>query len=66
MWTRYEELLRLHAVPNIGHLSLAKLSPQHVQRLYAGRLEQGLSPTTVWHLHTTLHTALSQAAKWGL
>ncbi len=65
-WTRYEELLRLHAVPEIGHLSLAKLSPQHVQRLYAGRLEQGLSPTTVRHLHTTLHTALSQAAKWGI
>ncbi len=65
-WTRYEELLRLHAVPQIGHLPLTKLSPQHVQRLYAGRLERGLRPTTVRHLHTTLHTALGQAAKWGL
>ena len=65
-WTRYEELLRLHAVPEIGHLPLARLTPQRVQRLYAGRLERGLSPTTVRHLHTTLHTALGQAAKWGL
>lgn len=65
-WTRYEELLRLHAVPEIGHLPLARLTPQHVQRLYAGRLERGLSPTTVRHLHTTLHTALGQAAKWGV
>jgi integrase len=63
---RYEQYLRLHAIPEIGRLPLAKLGPQHLQRLYATRLESGLSPTSVAHLHAVLHRALDQAAKWGL
>jgi integrase len=62
---RYEQLLRIHAVPYIGRLPLARLAPQHLQRLYADRLSAGLSPTTVTHLHAVLHKALGQAAKWG-
>jgi len=65
-WARYEQYLRLHAIPEIGRLSLAKLGPQHLQRLYASRLEAGLSPTSVAHLHAVLHRALGQAARWGL
>ena len=65
-WSRYEQYLRLHAIPEIGRLSLAKLGPQHLQRLYASRLEAGLSPTSVAHLHAVLHRALGQAARWGL
>jgi integrase len=62
---RYEQYIRLHAIPYIGGLPLARLSPQHLQRLYAERLSAGLSPTTVAHLHAVLHKALGQAAKWG-
>lgn len=65
-WARYEQYLRLHAIPEIGRLSLAKLGPQHLQRLYSSRLEAGLSPTSVAHLHAVLHRALGQAARWGL
>jgi integrase len=65
-FSRYEQYLRLHAIPEIGRLSLAKLGPQHLQRLYASRLEAGLSPTSVAHLHAVLHRALEQAARWGL
>jgi integrase len=65
-WQRYEGLLRHHAIPEIGKVRLSKLTPLHVQRLYASRLEAGLSPTTVRHLHTVLHRALGHAVKWGL
>ena len=65
-FVRYEEYVRLHAIPELGRLSLARLSPQHLQRLYASRLEAGLSPATVAHLHAVLHRALGQAARWGL
>jgi integrase len=65
-FTRYEEYVRLHVIPELGSLTLARLSPQYLQRLYANRLEAGLSPTSVAHLHAVLHRALEQAARWGL
>lgn len=43
---------------------LTRLSPQHLQRLYATKLET-LSPTTVNHVHAVLHKALSNAVRWG-
>lgn len=64
-FTRYGELVRLHIVPEIGSLTLVRLSPQHLQRLYAVKLES-LSPTTVNHIHALLHKALGTAVRWGL
>lgn len=65
-YTRYEQYVRLHAIPELGPLRLARLGPQHLQRLYADRLQAGLSPTSVAHLHAVLHRALDQATRWGL
>lgn len=65
-WTRHEQYVRLHAIPHVGKLPLARLGPQHLQRLYAEKLEAGLSPTSVAHLHAVLHRALVQATRWGL
>lgn len=65
-WRRYQDYVRIHAVPEIGRVQLAQLSPVHLQRLYAARLDTGLSPTTVAHLHTVLHRAFGQAVRWGL
>jgi integrase len=65
-WRRYEQYVRLHIEPELGRLQLRKLTPQHVQRLYASKLAEGLSSTTVHHLHATLHKALSMAVRWDL
>ncbi len=65
-WVRYEQYVRLHVFPTLGKVQLTNLTPQHLQRLYAERLEAGLSPSTVHHLHATLHKALSQAMRWNL
>jgi integrase len=65
-WKRYEEYVRLHAIPTLGRVKLAALSPQHLDRLYAQRLAAGLSPTTVHHIHAVLHKALEQAVRWNL
>jgi len=65
-WRRYAQLLRTHAVPAIGALTLPKLMPQHLQALYADRLRSGLSHATVVHLHAVLHHALADATRWGL
>lgn len=65
-WTRYESLIRIHALPEIGRVPLAKLAPPHLQKLYASRLDAGQSPASVRQLHAVLHRALRQALRWGL
>jgi len=65
-WVRYEQYVRLHIEPALGKFTLTKLSPQHLQKLYADRLAAGSSPTTVHHLHATIHRALRQAVRWNL
>jgi hypothetical protein len=63
---RYEQYIRVHALPALGRIRLGRLTPQHFQRLYQEKLAAGLSPTTVSHLHTVLHGAFGEAVRWGL
>ncbi len=65
-WTRYEQLIRVHAKPAIGKLQVDKITPQHVQRLYAEMLEDGSAEATVLQLHAVLHKAFKQAVRWDL
>jgi hypothetical protein len=48
-WTYrgYEVVVRCHLTPDLGSLSLVKMSPQQVQALLNRKLESGLSPKTV-------------------
>ena len=61
----YREKIRNYVLPNIGH-PLAKLTPQHVQSIYASMIQKELSSRTVLHVHRILRQALSHAMKWGL
>ncbi len=63
---RYRDSVRLHVLPLLGSVRLAKLSPADLQRLYNDRLAAGLSPTTVRHIHGIIHRALEDAVKWGM
>lgn len=65
-WKRYEQYVRVHMLPTIGGITLSKLTAQHIQALYAARLAQGSSTTTVRHLHMALHAALEAALRLGL
>lgn len=65
-WRRYEEYTRLHLVPTLGKTSLSRLTAQQVQTLYALKLAEGLSSSTVHHLHAVLHKALDNALRLGL
>ena len=64
-WGRYSEYVNLHVIPELGRLPLFRLTPQHVQRLYARKREQGLSAATVRHLHAVLRKALADALRWA-
>ena len=62
----YAQMVRLHIKPMIGHIQLAKLTPQDVQALMNKKHEQGLSPRTVQYIRGILRSALQQARKWRL
>ena len=65
-WKRRSEYVLLHAIPIVGKVPLVKLNAQHIQSLYAQKLDEGLSSTTVRHLHAVLHRALKAAMRLGL
>ncbi len=50
----------------IGMKKLEKLQPLEIQRVYAGLIDQGLSPQTVKHAHAVIRCSLNQAVKWKL
>src|SRR6266704_1124159 len=59
----YRDLLHKHILPAIGHLQLRRLSPEHLEALYAQKLAEGLSASTVHSMHTVLHKALGTAVR---
>ncbi len=62
----YRDLIRLHITPALGHVPLARLSPQAIQGYLSGKLRAGLSSTSVLHQFRVLHEALKHAMRWGL
>jgi integrase len=65
-YERYEQFVRLHLIPSLGHIKLDKLTVQHVKNLYVTLEKKQLSTTTLNTLHNMLHKALVDAVKWGL
>jgi integrase len=65
-FARYQQLVTQHALPSLGGLTVGRLSPGHLQHLYAAKLAEGLAPRTVRLLHAVLHRALGQAKRQGL
>jgi integrase len=62
---RYEELLRCHAIPELGGQPLQKIGPADVDKLYRG-LEGRRSPRTIHHLHVALGACLGTAVRKGV
>ena len=65
-WVGHEEAVRLHVLPTLGHVLLARLSPQQIQALYTAKLNAGLAPATVARIHAVLRRAFGEAARIGI
>src|SRR5829696_5052933 len=65
-YERYESIVRVHLIPAIGRIKLKTLTPAHVRSLYRAKLDAGLAPRSVLHIHRTLSKALKQATDDGL
>ena len=60
----YQNILK-YARGRFGNSRLQDIKGDHIQFLYTGMLEKGLSPRTVKLLHIVLNSALNTAVKWG-
>jgi integrase len=65
-WARYESYCRLHVEPRLGKVRLAKVTPEHLEKLYSQLLDAGLAPMSVRHLHAMLHGALKHGVRRGV
>jgi integrase len=65
-YERYESIVRVHLSPALGRIRLKALTPDHVRVLYREKLDSGLAPRSVLHIHRTLSKALKQATDDGL
>ena len=62
----YKRHIRVHIVPTLGEVPIARLRVEHLDKLYSSLLAGGLSRTTVQHVHAILRRSLSQAVRRGV
>jgi integrase len=65
-WAEHRSKVEVHLAPALGGVLLQRLTPGHLNALYADLLERGLSARTVLHVHATIRRALADATRWGL
>jgi integrase len=63
---RYEQLIRLHIIPHVGAVRVAKFAAAHVEQLYASMAAAGASADTRHKAGVLLGTALRRAARLRL
>jgi integrase len=62
----YAGLVRLHVIPELGRVRLARLTPEQVQALLNKKLTAGMSPRSVELIRAVLRQALGHAQRWNL
>jgi len=65
-WAEHHSKVEVHLASALGGVPLQRLTPGHLNTLYADLLERGLSARTVLHVHATIRRALADATRWGL
>lgn len=63
----YERYVHNHLLTSeLAGIALAKITPDHLKRFYARKGAEGLSSTSVHHLHAVIHRILGTAARHGV
>ena len=62
----YSNNLRLHILPEIGHLKVRQLKPADLAIFYAKLADGGLSESSRHHVHATIRAAFNWAMRNGL
>ena len=61
----YKQIVRDYLTPHLGHHTLQKLTPEHLQAMLNAIAEQGRAENTVRNVRAALRRALNQAMRWG-
>lgn len=64
-WNTAETHIRVHLVPRLGRLRLARLTTADLDRCYRDMVTAGLSAAYVRRVHTTARSMLAAAVRWG-
>ena len=62
-YDRYEVIVRVHILPELGHIKLGKLSPDDINKAWEAMRSKGKSASTIRHCHLRLGKALNDAVK---
>jgi len=65
-YASYRGIIKNHLGPRLGGVVLAKVSPPHIQGMYAEMERDGLSPRLRQLTHAVLRRSLRQAVLWGM
>ena len=60
---QYEGIIRVHLIPEIGHLKLVELTEIHLQKFYNRLFAEGLSARTIQLINTVMYSAIKKAIK---
>ena len=63
---KFESVVRLHIVPDLGKTRLVRLKPNDVQKVLNDKRDAGASPQSVRHIRMVLGLALKQALASGV
>lgn len=61
----YDNMLRTHIMPTLGHCQISKLTPLDIQRVFNNMQGKGLTRSTEY-TRIILRNALQQAVKWRI
>ncbi|MBN8199177.1 tyrosine-type recombinase/integrase [Cytobacillus pseudoceanisediminis] len=64
--TAYKSYLKIHIFPYLGHISLATLTPLHIQGFVGELRKKGLSDTTTKRIYNVVNASLNSAVKMEL
>ncbi|MCY4602514.1 MAG: site-specific integrase [Acidobacteria bacterium] len=62
----YEQVVRCHLEPGLGHLRLAKLGPRDIASWLQRRQSKGTGVRTLQYARAVLRAALNQALRWEI
>src|SRR5947209_8658767 len=65
-WDRYESLLRVHVIPEIGAIPLDRLRPAHIDQVMSRMAKGGAAPASIRQAYRVVSRSLKEAVRLQL